>query len=58
VEIFKKIITMRKIANIREILDALIEEDDKKRHKVSYDLSKNIDKAEKRILNLKLKQIK
>jgi len=49
---------MRKIANIREILDALIEEDDKKRHKVSYDLSKNIDKAEKRILNLKLKQIK
>ena len=35
----------------------LIIEDDKNRHKVSYDLSKTLDKAEKQIHNLRLKEI-
>ena len=47
---------MKKFETVRDILYSFIIEDDKKRHKVSYNLSKNIDKVEKRILNLKLKQ--
>lgn len=43
---------------LRDILYKLIEEDDKKRNKVNYDLSKNIDKCRKKILNLRLKEIK
>ena len=42
---------------VREILGKLIEEDDKGRNKIFYDIGKTLDKAEKRILNLKLKEI-
>lgn len=42
---------------IRDILYWLISEDDKGRSKVKYDLGKTIDKAEEKILNLKLKDL-
>ena len=42
---------------LREILENLIIEDDKSRRRVSYDLSKTLDKYEKKIRNLKLKDI-
>ena len=40
---------------LRKILEDFITEDDKKRHKINYDLSKTIDKTERKIRNLKLK---
>ena len=43
---------------IRKILEWLISEDDKGRHKVNYDVGKTINKAEKKISNLKLKDLK
>ena len=44
-------------SKIREILEKLIEEDDKGRKRVNYDVGKTLDKTEKKILNLKLKEI-
>ena len=52
---------MKKINNmtkIRQILGDLITEDDKGRDMFDYDVGKTLDKAEKRILNLKLKDLK
>jgi hypothetical protein len=42
---------------LRELLEKFIIEDDKGRHKVKYDLSKVMDKYEKKIRNLRLKDI-
>ena len=42
---------------LREILENFITEDDTYRKRVSYDLSKTLDKYEKKIRNLKLKEI-
>ena len=39
------------------ILYAMIEEDDKKRNTVKYQLHTNIEKAAKKIKNLKLKDL-
>ncbi len=40
---------------LQKILWEIINTDDKKRHKVSYDVGKTLAKAEKKIRNLKLK---
>jgi len=42
---------------IRKILEEFITEDDKGRKRVKYNLTKTIDKYEKRIKNLKLKDV-
>ena len=43
---------------IRNILVEFITEDDAKRKTIKYDLGKLLDKAEKKILNIKLKELK
>lgn len=48
---------MKKPNSIKNILSDLITEDDKNRNKVSYDLNKTLDKVEKRILNLRLRDL-
>lgn len=45
------------MTKIRQILEKLIEEDDKNRHKIHYDVGKTVEKTERKILNLKLKEI-
>ena len=42
---------------LREILEWIIEVDDKGRNKVNYDIGKTIDNALKKIKNLKLKEV-
>jgi hypothetical protein len=46
-----------KRSKIREILIWLINTDDENRKKINYDVMKTIDKAERMILNLKLKNL-
>jgi len=45
------------MSSIKKILEDFITEDDKKRKFIYYNLGKIIEKYEKKILNLKLKDI-
>lgn len=42
---------------LRYILEQIIEEDDKNRNKISYDVGKVLNKAEQKIRNLKIKEL-
>ena len=46
------------VSKARQILERLIAEDDRGRNKINYDIGKSLNKAEKSILNLKLKDLK
>lgn len=48
---------MNKYKNLRAVLEWIIETDDKNRHKVNYDLDKTLNIAERKIRNLKLKNL-